>query len=108
MDEFLDNIDRPKRTRPVEVPAGFTLTQTCGACPEQYDLTRDTDGATVGYFRLRHGAFTVTVPDVGGSLAYFHAFDDDLLGVFPSEKSRAKHLRRGIRESLFAAARGVS
>lgn len=45
----------------------YTLKQTCGACPEQYDML-DEDGETVGYFRLRHGRFTVEYPDVGGKL----------------------------------------
>lgn len=31
------------------------LVQTCGACPEQYDMYLD--GRNVGYFRLRHGYF---------------------------------------------------
>lgn len=47
----------------------YTLKQTCGACPEQYDML-DKQGNTVGYFRLRHGSFTVTYPDVGGKLVF--------------------------------------
>lgn len=46
----------------------FKLVQTCGACPEQYDVhlnydeetgsTEDGDGNTcIGYMRLRHGYF---------------------------------------------------
>lgn len=31
------------------------LTQTCGACPEQYDMFLN--GKEIGYFRLRHGHF---------------------------------------------------
>lgn len=41
----------------------YTLFQTCGACPEQYDVVRD--GKQVGYLRLRHGTFRVDCPDCG-------------------------------------------
>lgn len=34
---------------------GFGIVQTCGACPEQYDVFRG--GHYVGYLRLRHGRF---------------------------------------------------
>lgn len=44
------------------------LVQTCAACPEQYDAF--IGGRQVGYLRLRHGWFTVEVPDVGGELVY--------------------------------------
>lgn|SRR5574343_452731 len=43
----------------------YLLKQTCGACPEQYDML-DPDGNTVGYFRLGHGIFRVEYPDVNG------------------------------------------
>lgn len=42
--------------------------KTCDACPEQYDAMLD--GVQVGYLRLRHGTFTVAVPDVSGHLVY--------------------------------------
>jgi hypothetical protein len=45
------------------------LDETCGACPEQYDAF-DPDGRMVGYLRLRHGWFTVEMPDVGGTEVY--------------------------------------
>lgn len=35
----------------------YKLDETCSACPEQYDAFLD--GELVGYFRLRHGYFTV-------------------------------------------------
>lgn len=41
---------------------------TCGACPEQYDVMLD--GQKVAYLRLRHGSFTVNVPDCGGEMIY--------------------------------------
>ena len=43
---------------------GYELFLTCMACPEQYDVYYK--DWIVGYLRLRHGCFTVTVPDVGG------------------------------------------
>ena len=46
------------------------LKRTCYACPEQYDaIVEDTDDI-VGYLRLRHGHFTVQVPDVNGEFVY--------------------------------------
>ena len=47
---------------------GYELVQTCGACPEQYDVFKD--GALVGYLRLRHGYFTAQYPDVRGTIIY--------------------------------------
>ena len=47
---------------------GVLLIRTCYACPQQYDAYLD--GKQVAYLRLRHGGFTVTVPDVGGELVY--------------------------------------
>jgi len=44
------------------------LVQTCGACPEQYDVF---DGdQQVGYIRLRHGTMRVDCPDAGGDTVY--------------------------------------
>jgi hypothetical protein len=47
----------------------ISLTQTCYACPEQYDAY-DPDGRLVGYLRLRHGWFTVDMPDASGTEVY--------------------------------------
>ena len=46
----------------------ITLKQTCGACPEQYDAYRN--DKLVGYFRLRHGHFTVNAYGPSGPLVY--------------------------------------
>ena len=54
----------------------LTLTQTCGACPEQYDLV-DRSGKCFAYFRLRNGYFTVKCPDVGGDWVYGARPDGD-------------------------------
>lgn len=44
------------------------LVETCGACPEQYDVFYR--GEKVGYLRLRHGYFRVEYPYCGGKLVY--------------------------------------
>jgi hypothetical protein len=36
---------------------GFYLIETCGACPEQYEVFDKRKGTRVAYFRLRHGEF---------------------------------------------------
>lgn len=47
---------------------GYDLIQTCGACPEQYDVFFE--GEQVAYLRLRHGRFYAECPDVGGKRVY--------------------------------------
>jgi hypothetical protein len=51
---------------------GYTLDQTCGACPEQYDVYvgYGDNRQQVAYLRLRHGTFTVRVPNSIGELIY--------------------------------------
>ena len=51
----------PPYTSPSSSKHGLDITQTCTACPEQYDVYRD--GAEVGYLRLRHGHFTAEASD---------------------------------------------
>lgn len=46
----------------------YDLEMTCGACPEQYDVLLH--GKKVAYLRLRHGYFSVHVPDCGGHLLW--------------------------------------
>lgn len=46
------------------------LRRTCYACPEQYDAINIVTNERIGYLRLRHGHFTVEVPDVWGKLVY--------------------------------------
>ncbi len=46
----------------------FELVQTCGACPEQYDVF--VNGNIVAYLRLRHGYFRADYPDCGGETIY--------------------------------------
>lgn len=47
------------------LPTGYTLVQTCAGCPEAYDV-KDNQGNQWAYLRLRHGSFSVEVPDVHG------------------------------------------
>lgn len=80
---------------PVEVPEkpkmwklgvmihGYRLQQTCGACPEQYDVFDDL-GQQVAYFRLRHGGFRVDVPDCGGETIFTANPKGD--GIFDPEE----------------------
>lgn len=69
---------------------GFELRETCGACPEQYDVYRD--GEKVAYLRLRHGAFRADVPNSGGTTVYYSdAVEGD--GAFKDhERDRFLHL----------------
>lgn len=79
------------------------LDQTCGACPEQYDAY-DPAGKQVGYLRLRHGWFTVDMPDVGGVQVYSAQPDGD--GMFTDEERDGylRAAREKIAETLNAAA----
>jgi len=45
---------------------GLLFVQTCGACPEQYDVYKR--NRRVGYIRLRHGYFCVTDKILGHTL----------------------------------------
>ena len=64
------------------------LVETCGACPEQYDVL--CDGKVVGYIRLRHGIFRVDCPDCGGETILRKDVESD--GIFGSEEERKLEL----------------
>ena len=64
--------------------------QTCGACPEQYDVY-DMSNKQVGYVRLRWGHLTADYSP-RGKLVYEFSFEDGWLGTFPDESERAYHL----------------
>lgn len=61
---------------------GIDLERTCTACPQQYDAYYE--GKLVGYLRMRHGRFTVEVPDVGGKLVYMAHPKGD--GIFDEDE----------------------
>ena len=56
----------------------MNLVQTCGACPEQYDVFLNDE--QVGYLRLRHGYFRADYPYCGGVTVYEASPDGD--GIF--------------------------
>lgn len=65
----------------------FVLKQTCGGCPEAYDVYRD--GSYVGHMRLRHGSFAV---ECGGVTVYEAQTNGD--GIFECEE-RDFYLKEG-------------
>lgn len=69
------------------------LIKTCEACPEQYNAYNGDN--IVGYLRLRHGWFSVTCPDVGGTEVYSAPTYGD--GMF-EEREREFHLQRAVTE----------
>jgi hypothetical protein len=73
-----------------------------GACPEQYNVFKD--GRQVAYYRLRHGAFTVSCPDVGGEyiMTEYPAGD----GAFDSNE-RLIFLAKAMRAVLLKLTEGV-
>jgi hypothetical protein len=89
-----------ERKQPEKIPMwklgimihGYRLLQTCGACPEQYDVFDDL-GQQVAYFRLRHGSFRVDVPDCGGETIYTANPKGD--GVF-YEDERVHYLTEAV------------
>ena len=70
----------------------YTLFNTCGACPEQYDVVRD--GKQVGYLRLRHGTFRVDCPDCGDHTV-LHTIDVNGDGIFDCDE-RDKWLTQAV------------
>lgn len=68
----------------------FEFHETCGACPEQYDVYLE--GDQVGYVRLRWGTLRCDYPDVGGEMIYEHDFDEAYAGCFYSDDQRDYHL----------------
>jgi hypothetical protein len=69
----------------------YKLVQTCGGCPEQYDVFLGEE--QVGYLRLRHGNFTAEAPDCGGTYVYeAHPRGD---GIF-EENERLKYLTEAV------------
>lgn len=71
---------------------GYDLHLTCSACPEQYDVYKD--GTKVAYFRLRHGYFYASVPDVGGTVVFECEPEGD--GIFYDDE-REECLRQAIK-----------
>jgi hypothetical protein len=53
----------------MELPDDIELRETCGACPEAYDVFFD--GEYVGYLRLRHGSFRAHFGVANDSRVFF-------------------------------------
>lgn len=88
-------VDFPKKPKMWELGVmihGYRLQQTCGACPEQYDVFDDL-GQQVAYFRLRHGGFRVDVPDCGGETIYTANPKGD--GIFTRDE-RVRYLTEAV------------
>lgn len=73
----------------------FEFYETCGGCPEQYDVRLE--DTQVGYVRLRWAHLRCDYPDVGGETIYDHNWSgeealDGYLGEFPTNKQRDFHL----------------
>ena len=71
--------------------ADYRLEQTCGACPEQYNVFLGNE--QVGYLRLRHGYFYASVPDCSDNIVYEAYTKGD--GMFLNEE-RLYHLTKAI------------
>lgn len=69
----------------------FELRETCGGCPEAYDVYHN--GMYVGYMRLRHGYFRVVYDEGGAGETVYEAHPRGD-GIFETEE-RDKHLRAG-------------
>lgn len=81
----------------------FEFHETCGACPEQYDVYLE--GKQVGYVRLRWAYLRCDYPDVGGETVYEYGWDgkdalDGYLGEFPDDEQRDFHLEK-IAQSIY-------
>lgn len=69
---------------------GLDFKQTCGACPEQYDVFKDEK--QVGYVRLRWGDLSCRYPDYEGDEIYSESFQDAWKGCFDDDNERNKYL----------------
>ena len=70
-----------------------TLIETCGACPEAYDV--HVEGEQIGHLRLRYGTFRAWYPDIAlsGEVVYEARPEGD--GVFVATE-RDHYLREGV------------
>lgn len=83
-----------------KLPAILQLRQTCGACPEQYDVYMG--GVEVGYLRLRHGRFRAECHD-----AVVYATDESAgEGQFTDEE-RPYFLRKACEAILIELGLGL-
>lgn len=71
----------------------FYFLNTCGTCPEQYDVYR-VNGELCGYVRLRWGTLRADYPSIDGDSIYVHSFNDDFKGTFDSDEEREFYLHK--------------
>ncbi len=71
---------------------GFTVSLTCPAFPEQYDVYKGK--LRCGYLRLRHGTFRADYPECGDDTVYTASPEGD--GEFAHAAERETHLRAAI------------
>lgn len=69
---------------------GLKFVQTCGACPEQYDVYKGDE--IVGYVRLRHSFLRCDYPCCGGETIYEKCYNEDDLGGFLNDFERMRQL----------------
>jgi len=69
----------------------LNLVQTCGACPEQYDVFLE--DRQVGYLRLRHGQFRADYLNCGDESVYSSSTIGD--GVFEADE-RDIHINNAL------------
>jgi hypothetical protein len=70
----------------------FIFVETCGACPEQYDVFFN--DKAIGYVRLRHGLLTVRVPNSQGKSIFQVKFDEEWKGNFENQDEREFYFRK--------------
>lgn len=76
---------------------GLKLDQTCGACPEQYDVYLGEK--VVGYLRLRHGYFTARAYQPVERVVYETETTGD--GMFDYSE-REYHLKKALKAIALA------
>lgn len=70
---------------------GLKFVQTCGACPEQYNVYNENHNI-VGCVRLRWGRLSCKYPNVWGEEIYSASVGDKWTGYFDSQENRNYHL----------------
>ena len=69
----------------------FKIVQTCGACPEQYDVYKD--DRYVAFLHLRHGSFGC---EYNGKWIYTSNPKGD--GIFDSEQERIREINAALQK----------
>lgn len=76
----------------------FKAIMTSGAFPEQYEVYCPEWGdKQVGYMRLRGGWFCVECPDALEKIVFEHTFENQHLGEFPDDETRARFVGLGLK-----------